>query len=119
MLFRSKLTAVGANFTRMVVREMPSQIMLSVAGRVRVSTDIDELNLAIRATVPQQSYQLDGTLRISDLKNLPEYGEGKRGAMFALQFSLPLMELGTYVIEVDILKTEEMDRVLKLKTVSL
>ena len=115
----SKLTAVGASFTRMVVREMPSQVMLSVAGRVRVSTDIDEVNLAVRATAPHQSYQLDGTLRISDLKDLPEYGEGKRGAVFALQFSLPLMEFGTYVIEVDILETEEVDRVLKFEAVSL
>lgn len=103
----------------MVVREMPSQVMLSVAGRVRVSTDIDEVNLAIRATAPHQSYQLDGTLRISDLKDLPEYEEGKRGAVFALQFSLPLMEFGTYVIEVDILETEEVDRVLKFEAVSL
>lgn len=115
----SKLTAVGASFTRMMVREMPGQVMLSVAGRVRVSTDIDELNLAVRATAPDQTYQLDGTLTISDLKHLAEYGEGKRGAMFALQFNLPLTTFGTYVIEVDILETEGVDRILKFEAVSL
>ena len=111
----NKLTTIGASFTRMQVLTIPTEATLSVAGRIRTPSDIDELTLHVRATPPNQSYQLDGSLALNDLTSLPEYGEGRRGTVFALQFTLPLTDWGLYTIEVDLDETEGIDRTLKFE----
>ena len=67
----NKLTTIGASFTRMQVLTIPTEATLSVAGRIRTPSDIDELTLHVRATPPDQSYQLDGSLALNDLTSLP------------------------------------------------
>jgi len=111
----NKLTTIGASFTRMQVLTIPTEATLSVAGRIRTPSDIDELTLHVRATPPDQSYQLDGSLALNDLTSLPEYGAGRRGTVFALQFTLLLTDWGLYTIEVDLDETEGIDRTLKFE----
>lgn len=115
------LTTVGASFTRMETPSMPFQAFFAIAGRIRCDEpDQDTIGLTVRIISPgdtpfkiEAHHQLDS----SESTNEP-YNGHRRGIIFALQMSLPLLEEGTYTVEVDIDETDEVDRVLKFETVT-
>jgi hypothetical protein len=118
----SHLTAVGASFTRMEAQEMPLQAFFAVAGRIRCDEpERESINLTVRVTSPgEEPLRIEATnqLDASEATVRPYCGH-KRGVVFALQMALPLMETGTYAVEVDIDGTEGVDRVLKFELASV
>ncbi|QPL05048.1 MULTISPECIES: DUF6941 family protein [Actinomyces] len=114
------LTTVGASFTRMEAQALPIHASFAVAGRIRCDeAEREWVKLTIRfispgedPTVVEASNQID----VSTTTHLP-YSGHRRGIVFALQMTLPLIELGIYTVEVDIDETEGVDRTLKFEVI--
>ena len=109
-----KLTAVGASFTLMRTPVIPGETILSIAGRVRVTTDEKDLEVTIRVRAPENAYVLEFNIRDDDLQTYPRYAD-KRGILFAVQVRVPLISVGLYEVEIDLAETASVDRVLKFE----
>lgn len=108
-----KLNVIGASFTELRTESLPSETMLSVAGRIRSSVDVPEIEASIVISPPDGSFSLAADIIIDDLQELTHY-DGKRGLLFAVQLMVPLPSEGLYKVELDIKNTEHpIDRVLK------
>lgn len=108
-----KLTVVGASFTDLLVSELPSETMLSVAGRVRCAVEVPSVGIKIEVSPPNDDYRITAELELGDLHLQADYGE-KRGVLFAVQLSLSLPTTGLYEVSIDVDgTTSEVDRVLK------
>ncbi|WP_174721948.1 DUF6941 family protein [Actinomyces qiguomingii] len=115
------LTTVGGSFTRLVTPQLPVQAFLAVAGRIRCDEPQREtVDVTIRITSPgDDQLKIEATNRLdaSETTHAP-YDGHKRGIIFAAQIGVPLIEAGTYTVEVDIDETEGVDRVLKFEVVT-
>ena len=112
------LTVVGASFTRMVVTEYPTFALLGVAGRTRCDEpDRNTINVTLRITSPgaePTTIEAVNALDASEKANHP-YDKHRRGIVFAVQVNLPVLEEGTYTVEVDLDETDGVDRTLKFE----
>ena len=113
-----RLTVVGASFTRMVVTEYPTFALLGVAGRIRCDEpDRNTINVTLRITSPgvePTTIEAVNALDASEKTN-PPYDKHRRGIVFAVQVNLPVLEEGTYTVEVDLDETDGVDRTLKFE----
>lgn len=108
-----KLTVVGASFTDVIVARFPSELMLSVAGRVRCPIHVQTLGIEIEILPPNDTYRITAGLELNDLHLQPHYGE-KRGVLFAAQLGLNLPTTGLYEVSINVDGTAlDVDRVLK------
>ena len=112
------LTVVGASFTRMVVTEYPTFALLGVAGHIRCDEpDRNTINVTLRITSPgveSTTIEAVNALDASEKEN-PPYDKHRRGIVFAVQVNLPILEEGTYTVEVDLDETDGVDRTLKFE----
>ena len=113
-----RLTVVGASFTRMVVTEYPTFALLGVAGRIRCDEpDRNTINVTLRITSPgvePTTIEAVNALDASEKTN-PPYDKHRRGIVFAVQVNLPVLEEGTYTVEIDLDETDGVDRTLKFE----
>ena len=113
-----RLTVVGASFTRMVVTEYPTFALLGVAGRIRCDEpDRNTINVTLRITSPgaePTTIEAVNALDASEKAN-PPYDKHRRGIVFAVQVNLPVLEEGTYTVEIDLDETDGVDRTLKFE----
>ena len=113
-----RLTVVGASFTRMVVTEYPTFALLGVAGRIRCDEpDRNTINVTLRITSPgaePTTIEAVNAVDASEKAN-PPYDKHRRGIVFAVQVNLPVLEEGTYTVEVDLDETDGVDRTLKFE----
>lgn len=109
------LTAVGASLTRLDVDPLPTVAMLSVAGRLRCDEpERNSISMSLRIIAPGNdgtAIEATSLLDASEVTHSPYRGH-RRGIVFAVQVSLPLLVPGTYRVEVDLEETDEIDRVL-------
>ncbi|MBS5975988.1 MAG: hypothetical protein E7A72_08060 [Actinomyces urogenitalis] len=118
----SKLTVVGASFTRVLVDQVPMQAFLAVAGRARCDEpDRQDIGLTVRVISPgEEPLVIEATNRLDASEEVhPPYLGHKRGIIFAVQIAIPLLTTGTYTVEVDIDETEGVDRTLKFEAACL
>lgn len=118
----SKLTVVGASFTRVLVDQVPMQAFLAVAGRARCDEpDRQDIGLTVRVISPgEEPLVIEATNRLDASEEVhPPYLGHKRGIIFAVQIAIPLLTTGTYTVEVDIDETEGVDRTLEFEAACL
>lgn len=115
-----RLTTVGASFTRMETQALPAHAWFAVAGRIRCDeAEREWVNLTIRFISPGEDpivVEASNQLDVSTTTH-PPYSGHRRGIVFALQMALPLIESGTYTVEVDIDETAGVDRALKFEVI--
>lgn len=108
-----KLTAVGASFTRLRVVETPTVAVFAIAGRIRTDDEgRDEVGITLRVTSPGEAGMTVEATNVLDARedSVPPYRGRRRGLVFSVQVSLPVLEAGLYKVEVDLEDTERVDR---------
>lgn len=110
------LTAVGASLTSLEVDSLPSVAMFSIAGRLRCDEPTrDAVSMSLRIIAPGDegaSIEATNILDASESTH-PPYRGHRRGIVFAVQVSLPLLTPGLHQVEVDLEDTDGIDRVLR------
>lgn len=118
----SKLTTVGASFTRIGVPSFPSPVSFAVAGRVRCGQDdADRVALTMRVRTPGDeglTYEVQSEIDASRIDH-PTYDGVHRGIVFAMQINIPLLTAGLYSVDVDLDDTDSVDRTLKFEAAPL
>ena len=97
------LTSVGASYTHVGIPMTPTQHLLSVAGRIRITTESPSvlLRVVMRDAAKTMSVSYETTLE--PVPGARVYAGNKLGILFALNTLMPIIELGSYevVLELD------------------
>lgn len=96
-----KLTAVGASYTHLRVRQLGIAHNLFVAGRIRAPKDFTEIAVAVIVTAPEGAYKLvlEGQLNRPD--NIRPY-DGKVGLLFSIGTVIAISVQGLYEVTINI-----------------
>lgn len=97
----NKLTAVGASYTYLLTHKVPAQHMLSVAGRVRASSDVQVVPLHVEVEGPDAAYSISVDLELEGAGQIRPY-DGKIGFLFAVTLPIPLVSTGLYSVYLDV-----------------
>lgn len=95
------LTAVGASYTEVLVKELPVGHMLCVAGRIRTQIEDPQPELTVTMTPPGKKYRLEATGELPRDENAVPYSD-KIGYVFVLTTPLQLDEAGEYVVNISL-----------------
>lgn len=96
------LTAVGASWTHLRARSIPSSHRMAVAGRVRARVDEGPVTIRIDLAGPEGSFRLAADAPLQPVLGVQSYGDGYIGLLFALDVQVPLPKHGLYTIMISV-----------------
>jgi hypothetical protein len=93
-----KISSIGASFTHVKSIQIPSLLAFSIAGRVRVSEDIQSvaMSLVVSSKASDLRLNFEGTLIQQDSRPY----QGKVGLLFSFTTQIPLMAKGLYEVQI-------------------
>lgn len=97
-----KLTTIGASFTFAAVPSVPIQMMVGVAGRVRASITEGPITIEVKATPPDDSFEMVFAGEVGAGPDARPYGDGIVGLLFAINMQLPVTAFGLYSFEIHV-----------------
>lgn len=93
------LTTVGGSYTHVVVDALPTDHLLSLAGRVRASEDVEPFKVSLTIEAPEGAYRIGMDTTLSRSASSRPY-DGKVGILFAATTLMPLPSEGLYWVTV-------------------
>jgi hypothetical protein len=94
------LTAVGASYTHAIVQSIPTNHLVSVAGRVRSTLGTPPVELEVKFSPPDRGYSLAFTAELIPDNSPSPYEGNKVGLLFAITTGLPIISEGLYEVEI-------------------
>lgn len=104
------LTAVGASFTHVQAGSVPTQHLLSVAGRIRSHIDAGPVPLRVTLTTPGDEIRLTFDAELQASEGARPYAGGRIGLLFAVTLAIPLPRVGLYEVTLRLDGAEEAAR---------
>lgn len=92
-----KLTAVGASFTEVKVPQVPFNLQVALAGRIRASENTERVRFVVEIVPPENAYEFKAEGLMTVTEPVRPYN-GKLGLLLAANISVPIVGIGLYVV---------------------